>query len=487
MAKTKGPTPNEKAAANLQKAAAPSPATSDGRPVRQAKSTAYKNQVWMAEKSTNRKRAASNNAESEHIKMPRIVTSDAKSNTKVVSASELFDSDNDIAALSGDSNKHGTGDDSDDNLDASDDDLKSLKADKKKLKEVLDLEISFSLWLEVSALLISSHVKRPQFGTSDTDDDSDEPRTTRAAVSDRDDDMKATQKTHYRTPAPDKSKKTIKHKKPTWRDSTEDMSDTLVTASNPKLVRTREEDWPLSSWIIYSTSGKVNLTDQQAHMQNMLRASITRILEYLVFENAYPDLEHRRKITGDILLACTDDWLQCHFRNNVRKVAQAHVASHYGLIKGADMKVADLLKKNMFMYPVNSKDEPIRSKSYQAPAILDTIAEAFFVDDASVGVKFHEKLVSTVEDRLDERELPVAMVALAGTAVRSVIMQYSSEKYDRDFNCELYSGIYKTLVGILNVCARSIDFLVILLIVCDLETDEALMFLDIDAMPESEE
>lgn len=48
MAKTKGPTPSEKAAAmraaNLQKAAAPSPVTSDGRPVRQAKSTAYKNQ-----------------------------------------------------------------------------------------------------------------------------------------------------------------------------------------------------------------------------------------------------------------------------------------------------------------------------------------------------------------------------------------------------------------------------------------------------------
>lgn len=34
-----------------------------------------------------------------------------------------------------------------------------------------------------------------------------------------------------------------------------------------------------------------------------------------------------------------------------------------------------------------------------------------------MGTKFHEKFVSTVEDRLDERELPVAMVALAGTAV----------------------------------------------------------------------
>jgi hypothetical protein len=63
------------------------------------------------------------------------------------------------------------------------------------------------------------------------------------------------------------------------------------------------------------------------------------------------------------------------------------------------------------------------------------------------------------------------MVALAGAAVSfsfvitndvvltlssllqvcSIIMRYSSDlKYDRDFNSELYGGIYKTLVGTLN-------------------------------------
>lgn len=80
-----------------------------------------------------------------------------------------------------------------------------------------------------------------------------------------------------------------------------------MNASRPRHMRTSEEDWPASCRIIFSTSGKVNLTDQQPHMQNMLRAAITRILEYLVFENSYPDLELRRKITGDILLACTDE------------------------------------------------------------------------------------------------------------------------------------------------------------------------------------
>ncbi|KAG1729536.1 uncharacterized protein EDB91DRAFT_1085749 [Suillus paluster] len=42
------------------------------------------------------------------------------------------------------------------------------------------------------------------------------------------------------------------------------------------------------------------------------------------------------------------------------------------------------------------------------------------------------------------------MVALASTAVCSVIMQYSSKKYNRNFNSEMYGGIYRTLVGVLN-------------------------------------
>ncbi|KAG1839582.1 hypothetical protein F4604DRAFT_1835203 [Suillus subluteus] len=127
---------------------------------------------------------------------------------------------------------------------------------------------------------------------------------------------------------------------------------------------------------------------------------------------------------------------------NVRKAAQAHVASHYGLTKGADERVTDLLKNKAYIYPVNTKGDPIQTKPFQAPAILDTIEDAFFSDELAVGVKWHDHLTSTVDDHPDEVELPVAMVALASAAVCSVIMQYSSEKFDRDFNSEMYGGIY---------------------------------------------
>lgn len=42
-------------------------------------------------------------------------------------------------------------------------------------------------------------------------------------------------------------------------------------------------------------------------------------------------------------------------RGNVRKAAQAHVATHYGLTKGADERVSHLLKNNAYIYPVNAK------------------------------------------------------------------------------------------------------------------------------------
>ncbi|KAG1745465.1 uncharacterized protein EDB91DRAFT_1121068 [Suillus paluster] len=92
----------------------------------------------------------------------------------------------------------------------------------------------------------------------------------------------------------------------------------------------------------------------------------------------------------------------------------------------------------------------IRTKPFQVPVVLDTIEDAFFSDELAAGLKWHDDLTSTLEDHHDKVELPVAMVALASAAVCSVIMQYSSEKYDRDFNSEMYGGIYRTLVGMLN-------------------------------------
>ncbi|KAG1828865.1 hypothetical protein EV424DRAFT_1536324 [Suillus variegatus] len=129
-------------------------------------------------------------------------------------------------------------------------------------------------------------------------------------------------------------------------------------------------------------------------------------------------------------------------RTNIRKAAQVHVASHYGLMKGANERVADLLKNNAYIYPANTK--------VHLPSILNTIEDAFFNDKLTAGVKWHGHLTSTFEDHPNEAELPITMVVFAITAVCSIIMQYSTEKYDQDFNSGMYGRIYQTLVSILN-------------------------------------
>jgi hypothetical protein len=85
------------------------------------------------------------------------------------------------------------------------------------------------------------------------------------------------------------------------------LAEDLEAVPRAKSARRHEEDWPPNSQIVFSNSGKVNLTEQQSHIQDMLRASITRLHEHLIFEDSYPDLEQRRKLTGDILLASTTE------------------------------------------------------------------------------------------------------------------------------------------------------------------------------------
>lgn len=63
-------------------------------------------------------------------------------------------------------------------------------------------------------------------------------------------------------------------------------------------------------------------------------------------------------------------------------------------------------------------------KPFQAPAILDTIEDAFFNDELGAGVKWHDHLMSILDDHPEEVELPVAMVALASAVVSQSLWLY---------------------------------------------------------------
>ncbi|KAG1738095.1 uncharacterized protein EDB91DRAFT_1347702 [Suillus paluster] len=550
-------TPTEKAAAmraaKLKRhvEAATTPESAPSRPSRQSKATALKNQVWMSEKKT-RKWAASSTAEPDHAKQAQ--TSDKKkpdpANRQKSSvtwpAAQPFESDSDDFKVDGSDGASSDFGAESNNKESDDDSILGLIGDK--LKATLDYERpQFTLHNDNSSVA-STFSSMPS--TSPVSDDEALIGTMDSATEDTGNSLTTNGKksgSHYR---PSKLKGTstktnqkvalskgTKHmkqreqEKPTWctpnkvDDTTSDGPPADDEAVSARSIRSCKDDWLPSCRIMYSASGKVNITEQQPHIQDMLRASITCLHKHILFENAYLDLQQRRKIMADILLSCAKDGEDSEFvdvrkrlmkdakyvcalslvpegrigtiRRNVRKAAQAHVASHYGLTKGADDRVKDLLKNNAYIYPVNAKGDPIRTKPFQVPAILDTIEDAFFSDELAAGVKWHDHLTSTIDDHPEEVELPVAMVALASAAVCSVIMQYSSEKYDQDFNSDMYGRIYRTLVGLLNGIFKTSErkfhvlghSLYMSVYGSKRKTEEpsaaeSLMFLDIDGMAE---
>ncbi|KAH7912726.1 hypothetical protein BJ138DRAFT_1112104 [Hygrophoropsis aurantiaca] len=141
------------------------------------------------------------------------------------------------------------------------------------------------------------------------------------------------------------------------------------------------------------------------------------------------------------------------FRSDFKAAAERRVPAALGLVKNAAgrEKAASLLHQDTYLFPLDSKGNPIRNKPFQSPAILYTIETASFGNPTCAGIKYHNLFTSTRDDCPDEVELPPAMVALAATAVHAVIMDYMSESMEiTDFHGVVFGGIYSKLVNRIN-------------------------------------
>ncbi|KAF8833116.1 hypothetical protein BDN67DRAFT_976724 [Paxillus ammoniavirescens] len=269
---------------------------------------------------------------------------------------------------------------------------------------------------------------------------------------------------------------------PTWKKnslvqdlaaSDEEHSDT----SNTQEEGTRDpHKWPAETRIALNARGKVNLTEQQPHIQEMLRKAIRSAQRHISFEHSYPDITEKRRTTADILYVAAGETFGCElvqkrlsrdphyaralasvpdgrvtkFRLRAKAIAQRYVASAYGLEKGCDPEtVRQLLEKNTYIFPVNDKGEPIRSKPFESTAILRTIEDTFFEDDSSVGLMYPGQYISTSLSRPNEMELPPAMVAMASTAVFAVIMEFLGEGKE-EFNSHIFASVYEHLMDFID-------------------------------------
>ncbi|KAH7904362.1 hypothetical protein BJ138DRAFT_1166645 [Hygrophoropsis aurantiaca] len=495
------------------------------RPMRGATKKAYEEAVWL--KTTSRKRAASTTTGQDKPKQPRMeqdierargapapsgiegLKKDFKSKQKS-HKTEIPDisksDDNDYAES--DSQRSFKSDEEAEQSTASEDDLYQLHENPTKLKATLGLERPHyratstkevnNLYVNSSGNAMKHHSRSSSMASSNALSFGSGPAASDTPGLDSDLDVKPTVSRYRQTleshelkkPSEQDKKKLKKHgrrqekqerEKAIWRESRDNDLDDKITTVDKRAITTRqpvrsEEDWPVTARLHYSSNGKVNLTDQQAHIQDMLRSAIKSTHQHLAFEDAYPDLDKRRKMAPNTLLDCTDERPAFQavrerikqdakfvrvlaavaeariskFRNGIRSAAQRHTISTFSLTKGCDEKIAELLENNRFIFPFDANGEPIKNKPFQNPAILSTIEDGFFGDESCVGIKFQDMFTSTLESAPDEHELPPAMMLLAAVAVCSVILSFSTEKVDKNFDSEYYAGRYRTLAMYLD-------------------------------------
>ncbi|KAG1745469.1 uncharacterized protein EDB91DRAFT_1246343 [Suillus paluster] len=277
----------------------------------------------MSEKNP-RKRAASNIAEPDAPKQARIQNKSPppvnwrleQESGAPQSAAQLFDSDSESDNFKpdgsdGDLSDLNSGNESDNKLEESDEDIQGL--DLKKLKATLDYEWPLfaphdktnggttSVNSHSQANSSTSSMRSIASTPSDSDNDGlgkDKGLTSKNLSGPRYGSLK--QKSFSKTNEQGALKggkhlQKREQEKPTW--------------CTPEVDHTISDGLPADEQLEVTVNGlgKVNLTDQQAHIRDMIQASITCLHKHLLFENAYPELQQQRKLMADILMSCTKD------------------------------------------------------------------------------------------------------------------------------------------------------------------------------------
>ncbi|KAI0373818.1 hypothetical protein BV20DRAFT_677628 [Pilatotrama ljubarskyi] len=117
------------------------------------------------------------------------------------------------------------------------------------------------------------------------------------------------------------------------------------------------------------------------------------------------------------------------FRGVIKKSADANVAASYVLgQENCEDRVAWLLKHLTYIYPADFASQAAIpwNKPYQHPGVFSTLRACFFNGTSSFAAKHVSEFVSTFTSRPDEKEVPLVMLALVGTAIHASLSEWKS-------------------------------------------------------------
>ncbi|KAI0349242.1 hypothetical protein OH77DRAFT_1415399 [Trametes cingulata] len=187
--------------------------------------------------------------------------------------------------------------------------------------------------------------------------------------------------------------------------------------------------------------GVLSLNAQHPHICQTIRAAFPRLEANLAFIHAFPDALERGRSVAKAMFDAAGELgflgLQMRFsqdnvftrslasipnqristsRGAIKKIADAHVTAYYALGReDCKERVAWLLKHLTYIYPA----EP-----YQHTSIVATLRACFFGGAHSFAAKHVSQFTSTLANRPDEREVPLVMLALVGTALHAALTEW---------------------------------------------------------------
>ncbi|KAG6905713.1 hypothetical protein DXG01_001150 [Tephrocybe rancida] len=198
---------------------------------------------------------------------------------------------------------------------------------------------------------------------------------------------------------------------------------------------------------------ELELTQQHPYLQNVLRDAIEHTIENFLFENAFPVYTSRAVFVRPILIAVimkidtpwaidirqrvesdikfvedlADLISACIgiLRKDVKNQTKSLVAGIYSLSgRGVDAikaHVLELLLQDHYIFATRPDSLKIIKKNlYLHAALMETMCEEWFTRQRSFSIKHLKEFASSHSDaEHSQPELPIAMVALAATAVDS--------------------------------------------------------------------
>ncbi|TFK46177.1 hypothetical protein OE88DRAFT_1648740 [Heliocybe sulcata] len=240
---------------------------------------------------------------------------------------------------------------------------------------------------------------------------------------------------------------------------------------------------PAGTDLVLNERGRVNLRDQPLLVQAIAREAIK--------SDAFPEIGGRTVLSQDCLVSAAQQSARYHqilnrlvnedgygkalgqipdgristWRRLAYSIGSNHVVGGYGLRPGCEKLVAGLLKRQRYIFPVTP--EIREHEPYKHPTILAIMQALYFSGSGALGVQHVDRFASSLATDPDA-EVPISMVALVATAVRSLLLCHylkadafvkihnslmewqTGTRSPREFSALNCGDVYRTHVGILE-------------------------------------